>query len=302
MSSRSSEFAIGIDIGATSTRSGLVDRSGVVLDRVVRPTDRNASAASLVSRLADDVVALLERTHGDTGRRVRLGLAIPGTLDRDRKSVARSVALPAIEHAAILDDLSTRVGTEVSLWTDAEAATWGEYSVRAPQARRFVHLRLGTGVACGVVLDGQLQRLDLNRTTHLEALVVDHREDAAPCVCGLRGCLELVASGAVLLDQAAQLGIGHDLSDLDRAAANRDEAALELIEHVARAITIAFENLTRQFHAEVIVLGGGVMSHLPALRDAIVRSGQQSASIAPIEVARLGDDAGVIGAACLARD
>lgn len=300
MSSRSSEFAVAIDIGATSTRVGLVDHSGVILDRVVRPTDRDASVARLVSRLADDVVTLLERTHVKIGGRVQLGLAVPGALDRNRKSVARSVALPALQHAPIAEVLSTRVGAEVSLCTDAEAATWGEYSARAPQARRFVHLRLGTGVACGAVLDGQLQRLDLNRTTHLETLVIDHREDAAPCVCGLRGCLELVASGAVLLNEAAQLGLGHDLTRVDLAAANRDETALKLIERVAQSVTIALDNLTNRFQPEVIVIGGGVISRLPALRDAIVR--RTHASIAPIEYAQLGDDAGIIGAARLALD
>ncbi|MCH7871267.1 MAG: ROK family protein, partial [Planctomycetes bacterium] len=179
----------------------------------------------------------------------------------------------------LAEALSARVDADARLCTDAEAATWGEYSAPAFRARRFVHLRLGTGIGCGVVLDGRLQRLDLDRTTHLEALVVDHGEDAALCGCGLRGCLELVASGEVLLQQDAS-GIA---------------------ERVTPAIITALENLTRQFDPEVIVIGGGVLSRFGALQDSIMRSADLSLNLAPIECARLGDDAGVIGAARVAR-
>lgn len=302
MSNSASEFVVGIDVGATSTRIGLVDPTGVILDRVSRPTDRNASADGFVERLADDVGTLLTRTRVHRGGRVRLGLAVPGTLDRDRKIVTRSVLLPAIEHASIADDLSARVGADVSLWTDAEAATWGEYSARALRVQRFVHLRLGTGIACGVVLDEELQRLDESRTTHLDALVVDRGEDAAPCACGLRGCLELVASGTALLNEAAQLGLGHDLTELERAAAGGDAKALELIERAAQSVTIALDNLTSRFKPDVIVIGGGVVARFAVLRDAILRSAEQFASMAPITCARVGDDAGIIGAARLAQD
>ena len=85
------------------------------------------------------------------------------------------------------------------------------------------------GIACGIVIDGELKRLDADRTTHLEPLVVDHGPDAVRCVCGLSGCLETIASGAVLTLRATQLGLGNNLGDIQRAAVDRDETATELI-------------------------------------------------------------------------
>ena len=319
-----SNVAIGIDLGGTSTRAAVVDSSGSVLARIERPTDREESVDQIVRRLADDVARLLVKTGGESECGVRIGLAVPGPLDRTRTKLLRCVNLPSLENTTVGAELAAQIRTNVSLWTDAEAATWGEYIARQPRAQRFVHLRLGTGVACGVVIDGKLQRLDAERETHLDVLVVDHKDGALPCVCGLRGCLETVASGKALLRSASRLEIGPTLAFVQHVFDGRDKHATDLVEGAARAVTIAIENLTRRYRPEVICLGGGVCQHLPALREAVQRltirsplpivgrpgpddevtgdanlpdTGRMS-----LESARLGADSGIIGAAALARD
>lgn len=296
-----SNAAIGIDLGGTSTRIAVVDASGSVLARLKRSTERGATAERTVRSLADDVSQLLAECGTAATNHLPLGLAVPGTLDRARKKLVRSVNLPQLEGFALIDELCRRTRLTASLFTDAEATTWGEYAARKPRVKRFIHLRLGTGIACGIVIDGELKRLDADRTTHLEPLVVDHGPDAVRCVCGLSGCLETIASGAVLSRRATKLGLGNNLGDIQRAAVDRDEKAMELIRRTAHSVFTAIENLSIRFHPEVICLGGGVLLHLPALGRAI-NDVIESRPGRPLTVTgELGDDAGVTGAAQLAK-
>ena len=234
------------------------------------------------------------------------GLALPGLLERARGAVRRSVNLPVLEGQPIRDDLARDLGIPVTLTTDAEATGWAEYHVRRPKPHRFVHLRLGTGIACGVVIDGQLLRLDEGRTGHLPTLVVDHSDNALSCTCGRRGCLETLASGAVLLEQARAIGGAEDLAQLQTAVERGDQRATIMVEQAAAALAAAYDNLTAEFQAKIITVGGGVMNYLPILFDLALehyRSAHRRpgrAVSATVEPARLDNDAGVIGAAMLA--
>ena len=192
---------IGIDVGGTTTRIAAVDSAGRPLasHRTSTPADPG-EFFNLLSRAA---LRLSKEAASQRGEHVeRVGLAVPGLLDRDRSAVRRSVALPWLEGRAVAAEFTGVSGLPCVLLTDAEAATWGEYAAKSPAPTRFVHLRVGTGIACGAVLDGELQRLDLDRTTHLELLVVDDGPEARPCACGLRGCLETIASGRALAELA----------------------------------------------------------------------------------------------------
>ena len=196
--------AIGIDVGGTWTRVAAVDRSGQMLARRRSATDREGPADRFGKRLADHVVAVLGEIGWDGVSCLPVGLALPGTLSHDRRFVIRSVHLPFLEGQPVIDNLARWIGALVplsgglhghtdaarqdqqhlrprNLFTDAEAATWGEYVSRTPKPQRFAHLRLGTGVACGLVIDDTLLRLDTDRSTHLDILRVDDTPAAPPC-------------------------------------------------------------------------------------------------------------------------
>ncbi len=321
--------AIGIDIGGTATRIAIVDAAGKMIAHLCLSTPDNLTGDLFTTWLANAIRTVHEETNLEPNRCRRIGLAMPGTLDHARTKLIRATNLPGLQEHDIVDDLATRLGSRPILLTDAEAATWGEYSVRKPRVNRFVHLRVGTGVGCGVVIDGDLCRLDVGRTTHLEELVVHHSTDARRCVCGLRGCLETVASGKALLRHAEELGAAEDLAAIETAARMGNEAALQVVNAAAQNVLVALKSLTRRFRPNVICLGGGVLAHLPMLWERIERcgldgsmagadtsTGGQAASGTPstgqppcgceseppphLEPANLGDDAGVIGAALLA--
>lgn len=320
------QIAIGIDVGGTWTRVAAVDPAGRVLVKQRQTTPVDGPGNALLQLVGEMFFGLLRDADIDRGKIRAAGLALPGVLDPDREVLVRSVSLPFLEGWPVLRDLSEKLRCSLTMVTDAEAATWAEYAARVPRPRRFVHLRLGTGIACGVVSDGQLQRLDEGRTSHLPVLVVDTGPNAKACRCGRSGCLETVASGPTLLERAGRAGYADGLAQMQLAWQHKETPARDVITQSAAALTAGFGNLAVDFRPDVISVGGGVVAVLPALfEEAVSRyaapvAAPQESHIFPrgdgggsrtprtdddlgavtIEPASLGDDAGVIGAALLA--
>lgn len=295
-------FTIGIDVGGTQIRAAAIDSDGRILSSRRAPTPRG------VDDFREWIVQALHRICEDTvnGIVVGVGLALPGVVDAERGVVKRCVNLPFLEGWLLRDELSRSTGLTVRLMTDAEAATWGEYSACPPRPKAFVHLRLGTGIACGIVVDNRLQPTDPNRTTHWKVLVVDDRPEAIVCPCGLRGCLETIASGPALEARAARMGFANGLDGLQKAWERTEPAARGIVDGAGRAIAAAICNLKSQIpNGALVCLGGGVTTALPCLLEQTaghLRSFEDDfARLIIVHQSRLGDDAGVIGAAMLAR-
>ena len=236
--------AIGIDVGGTFTRTAVIDSTGAVCASHRVATRPGVTGAGLRSSIADCIATVLRESGTKRTAISAIGLALPGIIDRERGSLLRSVNLPGLQGCPLRDELAAAVGLPVVLLTDAEAATWAEYSVCPRRPARFVHLRLGTGVACGVVIDGELLRLDEGRTTHLEVLVIDRSAAALSCRCGRRGCLETVACGAALSGEPVS------------SAGSFARSASDLADRAVAGLAVAFANLTERFSAEIISVGG----------------------------------------------
>jgi len=311
-------FTIGIDVGGTQIRVAAVDPDGRILSPRRAPTPRSGD------ELLDWIALALRRIRSESecGPASAVGLALPGIVDRERGRLVRSVNLPFLESRPIREELANRIGLSISLMTDADAATWGEYSACTPRPGAFVHLRLGTGVACGIVVDGRLQSTGIVRRTHWEVLVVDDGPEAAPCPCGLRGCLETIASGPALERQAATMAYEDGLAGLQSAWGRCEPAARVIVDRVADALVSGICNLKSQIQdcllpsgrgsegtdplRVLVCLGGGVITALPCLvHQTAIRLRSRDDDFTrrvTVHPSRLGDDAGVIGAAMLARD
>jgi len=323
--------AIGVDIGATTTRVGLVACDGRLLSVRSAPTPEGLDAAGLLAALLCDDV---EQQRPDAGDDLlaAIGLAVPGLVDAATNTIRRAVNLPFLEGDWLVRRLATASGVPIGLHTDIAAATWAEYRACTGEAHtesaeqggmakpaeggrrhehatdrqnRFVHLRLGSGIGLGVILEGKPAPVEPDRMTHARVLVVDERDDAPACSCGLRGCLELYAGGKALVAAARSIGIDGGLAELEQAVAAGDVAAMELLDATAGVILRVVDNITRRYEADVIVVGGGVIEHLPSLwRRLAAASGRPArAGAGPspaVAHAQCGDAAGVIGAALLA--
>jgi len=324
MSAWVSNLAFGVDIGGTHTRLAVVDARGHIHARRRWSTSETQTPEELIRRLAD-AIRQWAVGGGAAIAQAPIGLAVPATLDESRERVVRCVNLPFLEGQGIGNALGHRANRRVTLCTDAEAATWAEYVARVSgddddphvtRVNRFAHLRIGTGIACGAVIDGTPVRLDQDRRTHLPFLVVDDSSMALPCRCGLCGCLETIASGAALEASAREIGFPEGLDGLQaawrrisapsssRGPADRD--VVELLERTGSAVAQAIDNLVRHFQASVVCVGGGVVDRAPSLMSRAIApfngiARPPDAGAPGVERALLGDDAGVIGAALLAQ-
>lgn len=291
---------IGMDIGATTTRLALVDARGIILDKLTTPTPHDAHAQDRLGRwLAEHGAQLAERGAS------AIGVAVPALVDVERNTVTRCVNIEYLEGDWLPQLLAKRTNLPVRLCTDIDAATWAECTVNG-EARRFAHLRIGTGVGLGIVSGGKLLPIEPGRSTHARVLVVDERDDAPACPCGLRGCLEQTVGGPAVTAAAESIGASGGLHALQQAVEQADTPARALIDALTDPVLLAIERLRRAYDIEVLVLGGGVIDHLPALAHFIERRAAKGFAKAPADSfhlvrAQLGDDAGVIGAAQLAR-
>lgn len=286
-------YAIGIDIGGTATRVGVVASDATLV--TVERFDTEKSLAGLRGSIVHAVEAVSRRSVAFESQTLRTGLAIPGLLDADRARILRCVNLPFLEEADPMGLLPRSLRETALVLSDAEAATWGECLARDDARRRFAHLRLGTGVGCGVIVDGATVELERRAGQHADVLVCDSSADAPLCGCGRRGCLEMIASRGALSDLSSEYGLGLPLSGLAHAAAGEDPRALALLDRVSRAIAGVVRAFGTGYDVGVVALGGGVVAAWPVLLERVRKIvGEGGAPV--VAGCLLGDDAGVVGA------
>jgi glucokinase len=304
---------VGIDIGGTKIAGGVVDAAGGIIEklRVDTPTD--------VGALVDAVVGMadaLRSRHDVAG----IGVAAAGFIDRERSTVihAPNIAWRNEPLRAILEE---RLGAPVAIENDANAAGWGEFRFGAGRGRRdMVMLTMGTGVGGAVVADGALYRGGHGIGGELGHIRFER--NGLPCGCGQNGCLEQYASGRALQREAAAIAAPSDLgtqlraargadgvihgADISRLVLADDPGALEALRRVATALGEACGGFQAVLDPELFVIGGGVAQLgdvlLEPIRLAYETSlpGYGDRPVAEFAVARLGNDAGLIGVADLA--
>lgn len=298
-------LTMGVDVGGTTTRVALVDSSGRVTARTSWPTVDRAQPAARLTRdfpvlLAQSIRGFIEESGSSVDWVDRIALAAAGLLADHGRAFIRCVNLPFVEGIPLADDLEAALQSPVVLLTDIQAAAWAEWTSLVPPPKRFVHLRFGTGVGCALIVDGQFVDLPRSDKGHPDVLIVEDADQAKPCRCGQRGCLEAYASGRVLLEVASQLELPADLRAVQQALEGDEAAAIHLIDLPSQAIKRAIERISEELEPDVIVLGGGVVNCFPALVE-------RALELLPEEVrglsrsANLAEEAGVIGAALLAQ-
>jgi len=302
-------LAIGVDVGGTHTRAGLVAADGRLLDARKSGTPSGVGGARLLDWIAG-VVRELAAARPETPPEA-IGLAVPGPLNPQRTMILRAVNLPFLERVPLCDELTQRTGLAVVLDNDVAAGAWAEYHAATSHGGaetgpgRMVFLAIGTGIGAAVILDGKIVRHTRNTGGHLGHLVVEAAEDAPRCGCGSRGCLECFASGPALERAAQGAGMQPSLVELRARLQRGDAAAVEIVDRAARYLAVGLINVVHLYAPDEIVVGGGAAGALPELLDrARIHLDRLKSSLVPpgmtVRPARLGDDAGIIGAGLLA--
>lgn len=305
----------GIDAGGTKIAGAVVDEGGTIIDehRVVSPATH---AAAIEDAIAELVHELASRHPIEA-----VGIGAAGYVD-----AARSVVLFAPNIAwrdeQLRTEIAKRVDLPVVVENDANAAAWGEFRFGAAEdVDDMLLITVGTGVGGGLVLGGELYRGAFGIAAEIGHVRVVPR--GRVCGCGNLGCLEQYASGTALVRETRELVetaeatallamAGGDPLKIDgplitSAAQQGDPFAVHQIAEVGRWLGEAIASLTAVVDPGAVVIGGGVSEAgellLAPARDAFLRElpGRGHRPTAEIRVASLGNKAGVIGAADLAR-
>jgi glucokinase len=307
--------SIGIDIGGTKIAGALVSDDGMIHAELREPTPAGDPAA-----ITDVVVSMIERLR-EGSEVVAAGVAAAGFIDATQSTVYYAPNI-AWRNEPFRDRLRERLDLDVTIDNDANAAGWAEFRFGAA---RDVHdmtmLTIGTGVGGAIVVGDRLVRGGFGTAGELGHLRVV--PDGLPCGCGARGCIEQYGSGRALLRMANEIadagGIGlHLAAERERAGhltgeivarllADGDAGALHALRQLGNWLGQACASLSAVLDPELFVFGGGVSVAGDLLLDAVresYRAHLPARGYHPeprFAVAELVNDAGVVGAADLAR-
>lgn len=288
--------ALGIDVGGSAVKAGLVDADGTILV----PHQRSDRAPRAFDELVDIVRELHASIGGDPSH---IGVGVPGLLSEDHGTVERSPNLGWIDGRPLRAALAEALGVQpaaVHVENDANCAALGESWLGAGRERDDLFLlTLGTGIGGGVVLDNRLWR---GRGMAGEVGHTKIHDDGPVCGCGRVGCLETFASATAAARRAREAGLPDDLEVLTALARERPGPERDLLEAVGGDLGRGVGAAVNLFDLRTYVFGGGFAAALDVLL-AGIRRGIETASYggrtASIELlgAELGPAAGWIGAA-----
>lgn len=310
-------LTVGVDVGGTKVAAGLVDEAGTILRRTRRPTP-SASPADV-----EDVIAACVDELRDGAEIGAVGIGAAGFITADRSTVLVAPNL-SWRDEPLRDAVASRTGLPVVVENDANAAAWAEHRFGAGQGEQhLVVVTVGTGIGGGIVLDGRLYRGRFGIGAEFGHMQVV--EGGRRCGCGQHGCWEQYCSGRALLHEAREIadvqrGYGRRLLELGggrpegieavevtQAASEGDPAALDCFEEIGTWLGQGLADLAAALDPGTFVIGGGVSDAgelllAPARRTFAARlTGTGSRPHAVIRRAQLGNDAGLVGAADLAR-
>lgn len=308
--------AIGIDLGGTNCRAALVGRQGRIGAMSRRPTRMAAGYSAWLQELAEGIEALLRQGRALGLMVAAVGMGAPGLITADG-TVVTSPNLPALDGRPLAVDLAERLQLPVVVANDANAIAWGEALFGAGRDfTSFLTMTLGTGVGGGLVLG---RRLWLGADG--AAGEVGHWTvvpDGRPCGCGNRGCLEQYASAralAVLARERMDAGepsalaqiaaaelTSHQVGD---AARQGDALALAVLEEAGGYLGQVLGGIANLLNLDGAVIAGGAVDSFDLMHPAILRELRRHAFAVPgrrlaVVPGRLGDEAGILGAAALA--
>lgn len=313
-------YCLGIDLGGTHMAAALVDpENGFALShRVSRPTVVTGNSEDLVAQIIQLAQACLADAGIQANQLDSMGIGSPGVANSETGSIDNAHNL-GVETLPLAGALEQAFGVPVGLVNDANAAACGEYLAgTGAGCRSLVAVTLGTGVGGGIILDGKLLTGRNYAAGEIGHMVLV--QDGEPCTCGQKGCLEAYASATALIRQTRRAMEAHPESamwklcpSLDQvngilafdAARQGDPAGKEVLDTYIRHLAWGIVSLINLLDPEVVCIGGGISGSgdelLLPLREQVYPHvfAQNAKHPTRVELAKLGNHAGLIGAACI---
>jgi len=307
--------SIGVDLGGTKMLIGVLDSGSEVLWE-----SREASTGQTEEELVELLVREVGEALAERAGVGAIGMGIPATIDRERGVAVSAVNLP-IEDLPLRDLVAKRTGLPTYLDNDANVAALAEFLYGAAKgAQNVVLLTIGTGIGGGLILGGEPYRGSTGAGAELGHFTIDINGPRCQGNCPNNGCLETMASGTAIGREgraAAErepdsalgklLAEGHaiDGRQVTEAAHSGDATAVGVLDLIGSRLGIGLAGLANIFEPDVIVVGGGAMAAgdllLDPARRELAKRALRPMNGTPVVAAELGEDAGMIGAAAMAR-
>lgn len=313
-------YFLGIDLGGSNITAAVVTAGGRIICSKKTTTAADQGHQAVIRRMLEIGRAAASGCQGGWQSLQALGVGAPGIIDIEKGMVLSSPNLPDWKKIPLRRLLQAASRKNVILDNDANVAAYGEKWLGAGCGRaNVVVYTLGTGVGGGIISDGEIFHGQCNAAGEVGHMTI--LPEGPLCNCGNRGCLEALVSGTAIARmgrEALDQGRGPVMRELcagDRArltakmvfqaARSSDADAIGIVAAAGRYLGIAVANMVNLLNPELVIIGGGVSlaGHMllqPVRAEAKRRALAESMKCAKIVLAKLGDQAGVIGAAGLA--
>lgn len=312
-------YKLGIDLGGTNIVAGVVDGGYKVVATAKVKTNMPRSAKEIVDDMAKVTFEAIKNAGLEIKDIEAFGVGTPGTVIPETGVVAYANNLNFLD-LPLGDMLKERTGKTFYIENDANAAAYGEYIAGAGKgSKNFIAVTLGTGVGGGIVIDGKLYSGSNHAGGELGHTVIQMNGEA--CTCGRLGCFEAYASATALIRQTKQAMVrygdsvmwklcGGDINKVSGITAfdamrEGDPAGKKVVEDYIGYLAVGVSNIINTFQPDILCIGGGVSKEGDTLIKPLTEIvyGENYArnmkNIAEIKAAKLGNDAGIIGAAYL---
>lgn len=310
------KYYIGIDLGGTFIKGGIVDGKGKIIADGKVPTESELGGEKVMDNVAVLINSLFEKSGLSKNDVSGVGMGVPGMIDSKNGVVIFSNNLKW-HHLHIAEGVKNRTGLTVKIANDANVAALGEAVYGAgSDVDDCILLTLGTGVGGGIIVGNKLVEGNKSAGAELGHMVIAHNGEQ--CTCGRKGCLEAYASATALIRDTKRAMEAHKdskmwkIGSLDAVTGktafdyqNTDIYAKEVVDNYIEMLACGIANIANIFRPHTVMLGGGVCAQgdnlikpLQKIVDREIFAGDLGPKC-PIAIAKLGNKAGVLGAAAL---
>ncbi len=296
---KAGQVRIGIDIGGTDVKIGLVNEYQKLIAKAVIPTRIERPVEEVVNDIGRQVHMLLAREGIALDQCMGAGLSVPGTVDQENGTVVYANNL-RWEDVPLVTLLEKVLPVPIQIANDADCAALGEAVAGAGKScEKVVMITLGTGVGGGVIMNGKI--VSGSELGHMVII-----ENGEPCTCGRRGCLEAYGSATALKREALRI-TGQEMQpeEIFAAAASEDSLLMYVVQTYIHRLGIGIVNIINILRPQMVLIGGGLSRQgenlLAPIREMIRTScyGGEKGRLPELKTAMLGNQAGMIGAAAL---
>ena len=307
-------YVVGVDFGATHLNLLVADLSSRILDESETSMEIQSGPETCLTEADRLVHELLSKANIDMKDVMAFGVDVPGPIVTEAGMVVAPPIMPGWDRYPIRNTLEKKWQRQVSVNNDAEMGVLGEWASGAGRGEKdLVFIKVGTGIGAGILIDGQIYRGVTGSAGEIGHLTID--ENGPLCACGNYGCLEAIAGGRAIAQQAQQAvhdgqrtSLAHfrpvesiTASDVAAAARRGDLLSQQILTRAGTHIGIAIAGLVNMFNPGMIIIGGGLAQTgdiiLEPIRQAVQRRSLPAATrIVRITTSMLGRRSSSMGA------